>query len=42
MSSRRDSSLPKPLQDLVNKEEDELEEYADYENSWTTTYVSWL
>ncbi|PLN79600.1 hypothetical protein BDW42DRAFT_172606 [Aspergillus taichungensis] len=37
MSSRRHSSLPKPLQDLVDKEEDELEEYGDYENSWTTT-----
>ncbi|OQD97270.1 hypothetical protein PENVUL_c084G07890 [Penicillium vulpinum] len=31
------SPLPKDLQDLVDKDEEDREIRADYENSWTTT-----
>ncbi|KAJ5211202.1 hypothetical protein N7491_011022 [Penicillium cf. griseofulvum] len=36
------SPLPKDFQDLVDKEEEDLEIRVDYENSWTTTWKEWI
>lgn len=40
MSTPPPNPLPESLQNLVNADEEEREEYGDFENSWTSTYVS--